>query len=148
MFISIDRLNFCSQKFKSRLAAELYICICFLSKENAFISIIDTCFQLYGWTHTCSLRSLYQPTKNGYLLDGLGRDTLNDKTMTNDERFICKLYSNNETYMNINDVRFKMFEKGTKESEKFPPTQSSLRLHIKRAHYQCTIWLRLLLNLT
>ena len=80
-------------------------------------------------------------TMNDYLLDGLGRDTLSDKTLTNDERFICWLYSNNETYTNINDVRFKMFEKDTKEPEKLPLTQSSLRLHIKRTHYQCTIWL-------
>ena len=34
MFISIDRLNFCSQKFKSRLAAELYIVFVFFHKRK------------------------------------------------------------------------------------------------------------------
>ena len=53
------------------------------------------------------------------------------------DRFI----SNNKTYTKVNDARFKMSKKGTKNEKKLPPTQSSWRLHIKGVHYQCTIWL-------
>ena len=44
----------------------------------------------------------------------------------------------NET--SINNLRFKLFQKGTKELESLPPTQQSLQQHVKRAHYKSKVW--------
>jgi len=66
--------------------------------------------------------------------------TLSDETLADAEEFICRLYSDYETDTKINDVRFKLFNKGSKDHEKLPPTQSSLQQHIKRAHHQCAVW--------
>lgn len=102
------------------------------------LSGCDTVSQFCGIGKTTAWKTF---TKNCPLLDGLGRATLTERTLTDVKRFICRLYSNNENDTNINDVRFKIFLKGSKEPEKLPPTRSSLNLHIKRAHHQCTIWL-------
>lgn len=101
------------------------------------ISGCDTVSQLCGIGKSTAWKTF---VKHCHLLDGLGRGTLNETTLENVESFICRLYSSNESDTNVNDVRFKMFLKGSKEPEKLPPTQSSLKLHIKRAHHQCTIW--------
>ena len=61
-------------------------------------------------------------------------------TEQNVEEFIYRLYSLNERDKKINDVRFKLFTKGTKELKKLPPTQFSLQQHIKRAHNQSIVW--------
>ena len=66
--------------------------------------------------------------------------TLSDETLTDAEEFICQLYSGYETDTKISDVRFKLFNKNSKDFEKLPPTQSSLQQHIKRAHHQCVVW--------
>jgi len=102
------------------------------------ISGCDTVSQFCGIGKTTAWKTF---TSNCPLLDGLGRGTLTEQTLTDVENFICRLYSNNENDTNINDVRFKMFLKGSKDPEKLPPTRSSLKLHIQRAHHQCTIWL-------
>ena len=102
------------------------------------ISGCDTVSQFCGIGKATAWKTFI---KYGCLLDGLGRGVLNVEELADCERFVCRLYSNNETYTNINEIRCKMFKKGAKEPEKLPPTQSSLHLHIKRAHYQCRIWL-------
>jgi len=87
------------------------------------------------------LTSIAVSDKQHYsLLDGLGHETLSNVTLTNAEEFICRLYSDYETDTKINDGRFKLFNKGSKDLEKLTPTQSSLQQHIKRAHHQCVVW--------
>ncbi|KAG0719857.1 hypothetical protein GWK47_049625 [Chionoecetes opilio] len=39
-----------------------------------------------------------------------------------------------------NDVRYRMFQKGTKDQEKLPPSRKCLEQHIKRAHHQAQVW--------
>ena len=102
------------------------------------LSGCDTVSQFCGIGKTIAWKTF---VRNCSLLDGLGRGTLTERTLTDVESFICRLYSNNENNTNINDVHFKMFLKGYKEPEKLPPIRSSLKLHIKRTHHQCTIWL-------
>ena len=77
------------------------------------------------------------------LLDGLRHVIVSDGTLADAEVFICRLYSGYETDTKINDVRFKLFKlfnQGSKDLEKLPPTQSSLQQHIKRGHRQCVVW--------
>lgn len=102
------------------------------------ISGCDTVSQFCGIGKTTAWKTF---TSYGPLLDGLGRGTLTEQTLTDVEKFICRLYSNNENDTKINNVRFKMFLKGSKDPERLPPTRSSLKLHIQRAHYQCKVWL-------
>jgi len=42
---------------------------------------------------------------------------LSDETLANAKEFICRLYSGYETDTKINDVRFKLFNKGSKDHE-------------------------------
>ena len=88
----------------------------------------DTVSQLCGIGKTTAWKIFKQHYS---LLDGLGHVTLSDETLTDAEEFICRLYSGYETDMKISDVRFKLFNKGSKDLEKLPPTQSSLQQHIK-----------------
>ena len=62
---------------------------------------------------------------------------LSDETLANAEEFICRLYSGYKTDTKIKSVWFKLFNKGSNNLEKLPPTQSSLQQNIKRAHHQC-----------
>ena len=78
--------------------------------------------------------------EHGYLLQDLGHGTLSEATIQQVEQFICKVYCPGTNEASINDLRFKLFQKGTKELESLPPTQKSLHLHIKRAHYQSKVW--------
>ena len=75
--------------------------------------------------------------KYNALLNALGRGILSNSVERNLEKFICRLYSGDTQ---ISDAHFKMFLKGTKEREKLPPTQSSVRQHTKRANHQSTVW--------
>lgn len=101
------------------------------------ISGCDTVSQLCGIGKATAWKTY---SKYATLLDGLGRGDLVDETFEKAENFICRLYSSVENDTKINDVRFKMFLKGSKDPEKLSPTQSSLRQHIKRAHHQSTVW--------
>lgn len=74
------------------------------------------------------------------LLNMLGIGTLTSATIEMVEMFICRLYSPMTSDPKINDVRYKLFLKGTKDPEKLPPTQQSLLQHIKRAHHQSLVW--------
>jgi hypothetical protein len=73
------------------------------------------------------------------LLQCLGEDPdLRDKTIQEAEEFVCKLYGVSDT-SNINEARCKLFVKGV-IPEKLPPTKDALSHHIRRAHFQATVW--------
>jgi len=74
------------------------------------------------------------------LLSNLGIGALSNTTTDMVERFVCRLFSSVTSDQKINDVRYKLFQKGTKDPEKLPPTQPSLLQHIKRAHHQSLVW--------
>ncbi|KAG0710562.1 hypothetical protein GWK47_022565 [Chionoecetes opilio] len=79
--------------------------------------------------------------QHGALLDDLGRGTLSESTIRSVEEFFCRIYSpaSDETTI-INDVRYRMFQKGTTDQEKLPPCRKCLEQHIKRAHHQAQVW--------
>ncbi|KAL8561352.1 hypothetical protein ACOMHN_040430 [Nucella lapillus] len=73
------------------------------------------------------------------LLQCLGEDPdLRDKTIQEAEEFVCKLYGVSDT-SNINEALCKLFVKGV-IPEKLPPTKDALSHHIRRAHFQATVW--------
>ena len=74
------------------------------------------------------------------LLGSLGIGTLTNTTVEKVEKFVCRLYSPMTADTKIDDIRYKLFQKGTKKPEKLPPIQPSLLQHIKRAHHQSFVW--------
>ena len=56
--------------------------------------------------------------------------------------FVCHLYGH-EGWSDVNSVRYEMFKGGKYDEELLPPNQDSLDNHIRRANYQCYIWLHL-----
>ena len=78
--------------------------------------------------------------EHGDLLKDLGHGILTEAATKHVEQFICKVYCPGTNETSINVLRFKLFQKGTKELESLPPTQQSLQQHIKRAHYQSKVW--------
>ena len=61
------------------------------------------------------------------------------------EPFICSLYTNNKKAgSSVNDIRYWLFCQKGQKNENLPPTQDSLTLHVKRAHYQTMVWRRAL----
>ena len=97
----------------------------------------DTVSQLCGIGKTTARKIFKQHYS---LLDDLRHVTLSDGTLADADEFICRLYSGYETGTKINDVRFKLFNKGSKDLEKLPPIQSSLQQRINRVHHQCVVW--------
>ena len=78
--------------------------------------------------------------KHSALLNDLGHGTLSESTIQSVDEFFCRIFSTSSDETNINDVRYRMFQKGTKEQEKLPPTRKSLEQHINRSHYQTKVW--------
>ena len=59
------------------------------------------------------------------------------------EPFVMSLYTisiNKIAVGNVNDLRYWLFCQKRHKNEKLPPTQDSLSLHGKRAHYQAMVW--------
>ena len=50
--------------------------------------------------------------------------------MRDAEQFLCKIYSLNTDENSINEIQYRMFQKGTKQQEKLPPTQCCMEEHI------------------
>ena len=78
--------------------------------------------------------------KYPHLLDDLGTGALTDRILKNVEDFFCLLYAPESNIDEINMIRYKMFERGTKDLEKFPPCRKSFEEHVKRALHQAKIW--------
>ena len=74
------------------------------------------------------------------LLDHLGRGALFEATEKKAEEFIYRVYSKCTNDAAINEVRYRLFQKYTKDREKVPPTQGCLSKHIQHAHYQSRVW--------
>ena len=72
------------------------------------------------------------------LLKDLGKAELTQNILNDAEIFVCKLYLNQE-HKRVNDVRSTMFLKA-RSPESLPPTGDSLSFHVKRAHYQASVW--------
>lgn len=56
------------------------------------------------------------------------------------EKLVCQLYKPKTRISEVKDLRWLLFRKKQAESERLPPTQSTLKEAILRAHYQTMIW--------
>ncbi|KAG0730476.1 Transposon TX1 uncharacterized protein [Chionoecetes opilio] len=70
----------------------------------------DTVSQPHGHEKKTTWKVFQQ---HGALLDDLGRGTLSESTIRSVEEFFCRIYSPASDETNINDVRYRMFQKGT-----------------------------------
>ena len=78
-------------------------------------------------------------TKHPDMLSGMGTKKLNDKAFSDIERFVSILYSRDDDVRDLNEVRYNLFVKNN-SIEALPPTRVALRLHAKRANFQCYVW--------
>lgn len=96
----------------------------------------DTTSYLAGHTQKTCWRTFKE---HHHLLQSLGEGpALGDNTIQDAEEFMCKLYGVLDT-LNINEARCKLFVKGV-TPEKLPPTRNALSYHIRRSHFQATLW--------
>lgn len=77
---------------------------------------------------------------NSELLQNIGDDILTEETILGAEEFVCKMYSESSDITSVNELRCRLFRQGRVEPEKLPPTKDTLVQHIRRAHYQDTVW--------
>ena len=73
-----------------------------------------------------------------HLLTGLGQGELDEETAKDVELFICKVY-NVPNASTVNKARAILFAKSC-ATDSLPPTSDALSFHIKRAHYQTSVW--------
>lgn len=71
-------------------------------------------------------------------LFGIGKGNLSDNTIKSAEKFICKLYGVPEV-QSCDQARVKLFCLA-RPQESLPPTSDAALSHIKRSHYQASIW--------
>ena len=67
-----------------------------------------------------------------YLLCGIG----SDGSIDNVEEFVCRLYGAPNPLAGVNQCRVDLFDRGSKELVKLPPTKDSLTLHLIRCNFQ------------
>ena len=73
-----------------------------------------------------------------HLLENLGKGELTVEMLQNAEQFICKLCNLNNV-STTDEARVMLFNK-SRSPESLSPTSDALHFHIKRAHYQASIW--------
>lgn len=73
------------------------------------------------------------------LLTGLSTCNITEGTINKAENFICRLYRVPDNVETCDQARVILFSKGCPQ-ETLPPTSDAVRQHIRRAHYQATIW--------
>jgi len=107
-----------------------------LSSLLAFhaISGCDTTSYIRGHTKRSMWNTFIESTN---LLRNLGRGPLTQETINDAERFFCHVYKVNAD--SVDDARRLLFSK-TSQPECLPPTSDALQQHIKRSHYQATVW--------
>ena len=74
------------------------------------------------------------------LLKNLGKGQLTENTLKDCELFICKMY-NVQNVTTADQARSSLFIR-SRAPEMLPPTSDALHLHIKRSHYQASLWMQ------
>ena len=76
--------------------------------------------------------------KHHALFSSLGEGELTEEKMKEVEEFVCKMYKL-ESIGSVDEAQAILFsKKGNPEA--LPPTSDALSLHVKRVHYQATVW--------
>ena len=73
------------------------------------------------------------------LLTDLDRGDITEGINNDAEKFICHLYKIPDDVDTCDKARVIILSKGCPQ-ETLPPTSDAVRLHIRRAHYQASIW--------
>ena len=60
--------------------------------------------------------------------------------MADAKAFFCQLYNHGTDGVDIDEERAAAFRKVRNNLDSLPPTNDALRLHIRRANFQCMIW--------
>lgn len=68
------------------------------------------------------------------------REYPDEDTMKGLEEYVCKLYDLKTSITSVSKLRWHLFKKKQAQSDRLPPTYSSLREAILRAHYQSMVW--------
>ena len=97
----------------------------------------NTVSQVSGHGKTSTWKTFQKHT---ILLNKLGRGVLFEATEENAEAFICRVYTPHSNDTAIDEVRYRLLQKDTKDRAKLPPSKDCLVQQIKRAHYQSQIW--------
>lgn len=98
------------------------------------ISGCDTTSYIRGHTKQTMWNTFCE---NPTMLEHLGKGPLTEEAIKSAEQFFCKVYKTNVN--SIDEARRRLFTK-TIQPECLPPTSDALQQHIKRAHYQATVW--------
>jgi hypothetical protein len=86
-----------------------------------------------------STKSAWEVFKSHHkLLQNLGKGELVQETAQDAESFVCKMYKISHV-ATADEARAILFVK-SRAPESLPPTSDSLSFHIKRAHYQTSVW--------
>jgi hypothetical protein len=65
---------------------------------------------------------------------------VSELSMSQVERFVVLMYDRTSDTMEVNEARKQLFTQKSRTLENIPPTQATLRQHIKCATYQANIW--------
>ena len=76
------------------------------------------------------------------LLHSFGRGTFTDEILYDSEKFLVKCISPKSISDTFDDLRYEVYQdkKFKFDLEKFPPTNKTIKEHIKRAYFQCHLW--------
>ena len=97
----------------------------------------DSVSQLSGHSKKTAWRVFQHHHRN---LSHLGKGHITEDIIKSAEKFICQLYGVPETDM-CDEARVKLFCIGQAQ-EALPPTSDATRFHIKRSHYQASVWMQ------
>jgi hypothetical protein len=77
-------------------------------------------------------------------LNSFGQMAINEEMVSLAEKFLVRCICKDESVNTFDQLRNMVYYKKSKKMdlERFPPTSSSILLHIKRAYLQSHIWLR------
>ena len=75
------------------------------------------------------------------LLADLGKQVvLEDHLVGQLEHYVSLLYLPDTTFVTVNELRWRMFQREQVAAERLPPTKAALIQAIKRVHFQRIVW--------
>ena len=110
---------------------------------NALISFhcftgCDSVSSFHGKSKAKSYKLMAESAQFKVMFQQLGSSfTIEEDVFSGLERFVCQLYG--QECDSVNKARYNMFRLLIKSEARLPPTQDSLRLHIRRANYQAAV---------
>ena len=118
--------------------------VCKLLPAFHAITGCDSTSELYRHSKNMAFSLLKEHLESLSTLERFGNcpncTALNEETMEVAIKFICLLYDQKSMTHDINNLRHMWCTKKNLPNSKLPPTEDSVKLHLYRANYQCSIW--------